>query len=195
MATRGFWRLDHTALTAAISLSVYRSIAAKRLLWQNPAHDFFSQSRPNFPRATACFGSAVAVAGRHDGQRLEDRNIDVALLESRRVQSSWDSVVLGTDEMVLCMNEHNPLAQKPFLEARHLQDEPMVVFDQTFLQRHYSTLSAMRGAQITGLHCKATSCHSSLRPLPMVWGFPPYCALLRSASRAFWACLSPPHKP
>ncbi|MEQ4223589.1 LysR family transcriptional regulator substrate-binding protein [Pseudomonas syringae] len=108
------------------------------------------------------------------------------------MQSSWDSVVLGTDEMVLCMNEHNPLAQKPFLEARHLQDEPMVVFDQTFLQRHYSTLSAMRGAQITGLHCKATSCHSSLRPLPMVWGFPPYCALLRSASRAFWACLSPP---
>lgn len=69
-------------------------------------------------------------------QRLEDRNIDVALLESRRVKSSWDSVLLGTDEMVLCMNEHNPLAQEPFLEARHLQDEPMVVFDQTFLQRH-----------------------------------------------------------
>jgi DNA-binding transcriptional LysR family regulator len=69
-------------------------------------------------------------------QRLEDRSIDVALLESRRVKSSWDSVLLGTDEMVLCMNEHNPLAQEPFLEARHLQDEPMVVFDQTFLQRH-----------------------------------------------------------
>lgn len=63
-------------------------------------------------------------------------HIDVALLESRRVKSSWDSVLLGTDEMVLCMNEHNLLAQEPFLEARHLQDQPTVVFDQTFLQRH-----------------------------------------------------------
>ena len=69
-------------------------------------------------------------------QRLEDRNIDLALLESRRVKTSWESVLLGIDEMVLCMNERNPLAQEPFLEARHLQDEPMVVFDQTFLQRH-----------------------------------------------------------
>ncbi|AHG39317.1 LysR family transcriptional regulator [Pseudomonas syringae CC1557] len=69
-------------------------------------------------------------------QRLEDRKIDIALLESRRVQSSWDSVLLGTDEMVLCMNKDNPLALEPFLEARHLQDEPMVVFDETFLQRH-----------------------------------------------------------
>ncbi|WP_153016425.1 MULTISPECIES: hypothetical protein [Pseudomonas syringae group] len=41
---------------------------ANRLLWQNPGHDFFAQSRPNVPRPTARFGSAVAVASRHHGQ-------------------------------------------------------------------------------------------------------------------------------
>lgn len=68
--------------------------------------------------------------------RLEDRSIDVAVLESRRIKPDWDSVVLGSDEMVFCMHENHPLALEPFLEAHHLQDEPMVVFDQTFLQRH-----------------------------------------------------------
>ena len=69
-------------------------------------------------------------------QRLENRDIDVALLESRRVASGWDSVVLGTDEMVMCMNEDHPLAREAFIEASRLQDEKMVLFDQTFLQRH-----------------------------------------------------------
>lgn len=69
-------------------------------------------------------------------QRLEDRSIDIALLESRRVNPTWDSVLLGTDEMVLCMNKQHPLCHEPFLEARDLHDQPMVVFDQTFLQRH-----------------------------------------------------------
>jgi DNA-binding transcriptional LysR family regulator len=69
-------------------------------------------------------------------QRLENRDIDVALLESRRVDSGWNSVLLGTDEMVLCMNENHPLAGEAFIEAWRLQDERMVLFDQTFLQRH-----------------------------------------------------------
>ncbi|RVD79868.1 Transcriptional regulator [Pseudomonas koreensis] len=69
-------------------------------------------------------------------QRLESRDIDVALLESRRVESGWDSVLLGTDEMVLCMNDSHPLSGEAFIEACHLQDEKMVLFDQSFLQRH-----------------------------------------------------------
>lgn len=69
-------------------------------------------------------------------QRLENRDIDVALLESRRVKSGWDSVLLGTDEMVLCMSDSHLLSGEAFIEAWHLQDQKMVLFDQTFLQRH-----------------------------------------------------------
>lgn len=70
------------------------------------------------------------------GRLLEHRQIDLALLESRRVASAWESVLLGTDEMVLCMSERHALAQEPCLDASRLQDADMVVFDQSFLQRH-----------------------------------------------------------
>ncbi|SDG80098.1 DNA-binding transcriptional regulator, LysR family [Pseudomonas flavescens] len=70
------------------------------------------------------------------GRLLEARQIDLALLESRRVGSAWESVLLGTDEMVLCMNQQHPLAGEARLEAARLQDADMVVFDQSFLQRH-----------------------------------------------------------
>jgi DNA-binding transcriptional LysR family regulator len=69
-------------------------------------------------------------------QRLQNREIDVAVLETRRVETTWDSVLLGTDAMVLCMNEQHPLVGQPLLEAHQLRDEDMVVFDKTFLQRH-----------------------------------------------------------
>lgn len=69
-------------------------------------------------------------------ERLEARDIDLALLESRRVISGWDSVLLGEDEMVLCMSPDHSLAKEPHLEGRHLQDIEMIVFDRTFLQRH-----------------------------------------------------------
>ncbi|MBV6288919.1 LysR family transcriptional regulator [Pseudomonas aegrilactucae] len=69
-------------------------------------------------------------------QRLERREIDLALLESRRVTSTWDSVLLGEDEMVLCMHPDHPLATRPHLEAADLHEVDMAVFDQTFLQRH-----------------------------------------------------------
>lgn len=70
------------------------------------------------------------------GRLLEDRRIDLALLESRRVASGCESVLLGSDEMVLCMHPRHALAGEPYLEALHLQDAEMVVFDQSFLQRH-----------------------------------------------------------
>ncbi|MFP3863378.1 LysR family transcriptional regulator [Pseudomonas capeferrum] len=69
-------------------------------------------------------------------QRLERREIDVALLESRRVIPSWESVLLSKDEMVLCMHADHPLATLPHLEPGDLQDVEMAVFDSTFLQRH-----------------------------------------------------------
>ncbi|WP_257792328.1 MULTISPECIES: LysR family transcriptional regulator substrate-binding protein [unclassified Pseudomonas] len=69
-------------------------------------------------------------------QRLQNREIDVALLDTRRVETTWDSVLLGTDAMVLCMNGQHPLVGQPLLEAHQLRDEDMLVFDKTFLQRH-----------------------------------------------------------
>lgn len=99
----------------------------------NHIPDLLSAFRKDYPGIgmTVVEGSADDIS-----QRLQNREIDVALLETRRVDSAWDSVPLGTDEMVLCMDEQHPLAGEPFLEASRLQDVDMVVFDQTFLQRH-----------------------------------------------------------
>lgn len=69
-------------------------------------------------------------------ERLATRDIDVALLESRRVDPAWESVLLGSDEMVLCMAQDHPLAGNSSIAAQRLQHEPMLVFDNTFLQRH-----------------------------------------------------------
>lgn len=69
-------------------------------------------------------------------ERLATRNIDVALLESRRVNPQWQSEWLGSDEMVLCMNQEHALAGFASIPAERLQDQAMLVFDNTFLQRH-----------------------------------------------------------
>lgn len=99
----------------------------------NYVPDLLSAFRDEYPGIvmTVMEGSADAIS-----QRLENREIDVALLESRRVDSAWESVLLGNDEMVLCMRADHPLANEPHLEAHQLQGIEMVVFDQTFLQRH-----------------------------------------------------------
>lgn len=90
----------------------------------------FRQAYPGISM-TVVEGSADAIS-----RRLENREIDIALLESRRVAGAWDSVLLGEDEMVLCMRQDHALANEPGLEAHQLQGAEMVVFDQTFLQRH-----------------------------------------------------------
>lgn len=69
-------------------------------------------------------------------QRLKDRQIDVALLEQRRIDPEWEHVALGSDEMVLCMTDDHPLANETAICAEQLQDIDMLVFDQSFLQRH-----------------------------------------------------------
>ena len=69
-------------------------------------------------------------------ERLGTRQIDVALLESRRVDAGWESVLLGSDEMVLCVSDRHPLAGELSIPAERLKDEAMLVFDNTFLQRH-----------------------------------------------------------
>lgn len=42
------------------------------------------------------------------GHRLEQREIDLALLESRRVPPDKESILLGSDEMLACMHPDHP---------------------------------------------------------------------------------------
>ena len=44
------------------------------------------------------------------GHRLEQREIDLALLESRRVPPDKESILLGSDEMLACMHPDHPYA-------------------------------------------------------------------------------------
>lgn len=90
----------------------------------------FRQSYPGIVM-TVLEGSADEIS-----ERLERREIDLALLETRRVSADRDSILLGTDEMLLCMHPNHPFASRPFLTAEDLQDADMVVFDRTFLQRN-----------------------------------------------------------
>lgn len=90
----------------------------------------FRQSYPGIAM-TVFEGSAADI-----GQRLEQREIDLALLESRRVPLDKESILLGSDEMLACMHPDHPYAGKAFLTAEDLRNTDMVVFDRTFVQRH-----------------------------------------------------------
>ncbi len=90
----------------------------------------FRQSYPGIAM-TVFEGSAADI-----GQRLEQREIDLALLESRRVPQDKESILLGSDEMLACMHPDHPYAGKAFLTAEDLRNTDMVVFDRTFVQRH-----------------------------------------------------------
>lgn len=95
--------------------------------------ELLMQYRAQYPGITmhVVEGSADDIS-----RRLAMREIDVALLESRRVDPAWQSVVLGNDEMVLCMSEAHPLAGASSITAQQLRGLDMLVFDNTFLQRH-----------------------------------------------------------
>ena len=80
---------------------------------------------------TAIEGSAGEIKS-----MLDDRKIDLAILESRRVQRGWASVIVGDAEVVLCVNNAHPLAGLTQLEDQQLGDLPMILFEGSFLQRN-----------------------------------------------------------
>jgi len=67
--------------------------------------------------------------------RLDAGTIDVGILESRRVNKAWESVHLGSDEMVLAVASSHRLSSKKIVEPRALSGLPMVVLAPGFLQR------------------------------------------------------------
>lgn len=66
---------------------------------------------------------------------LNAGEIDIGMLESRRVDRSWGSVIVGTDEMVLGVCDSHPLAGQTKVSARALDGLDMVVLSRSFLQR------------------------------------------------------------
>jgi DNA-binding transcriptional LysR family regulator len=93
----------------------------------------FSEFHEEFPAVVI-----TALEGSADGVRrlLDAGAIDIGILESRRVPGGWQSVEVGRDETVLCVNAGHRLAERSFVEAKDLDDLPMAVFDSTFLQRN-----------------------------------------------------------
>ena len=93
----------------------------------------FAEFHKEFPSVviTATEGSADSVR-----KLLDAGAIDIGILESRRVPGGWQSVEVGRDETVLCINANHSLAAKKSVEAKELAGLPMAVFDSTFLQRN-----------------------------------------------------------
>lgn len=126
------------------------------------------------------------------GHRLEQREIDLALLESRRVPPDKESILLGSDEMLACMHPDHPYAGKAFLTAQDLRNTDMVVFDRTFVQRHLLDAFSPSMASLTRWRCRATSSRWWCRPRWTTWAWRPCCARSSSARRASSGCRSGP---
>jgi DNA-binding transcriptional LysR family regulator len=68
--------------------------------------------------------------------RLDTGEIDLAILESRRVQKGWSHVPLGHAEVVLCVRSDHPLAGRTGVAGADLDELAVVLLDETFLQRN-----------------------------------------------------------
>lgn len=67
---------------------------------------------------------------------LETGKVDLAILEGRRVEKGWAHEVIGQEEVVLCVRMDHPLAAKDHIGDQDLDDLPMVLFEDSFLQRN-----------------------------------------------------------
>jgi LysR family transcriptional regulator, cyn operon transcriptional activator len=79
---------------------------------------------------SAVEGSATAIR-----EALAAGEIDIGAVESRRVDKSWNSVRIGSDEMVIAIRKDHALATRKSIKAASLNDLPMVVLTEGFLQR------------------------------------------------------------
>ena len=79
--------------------------------------------------------SAVEGSATDIRQKLNAGEIDIGILETRRIDKQWHSVRLGSDEMVLAVSENHPLSGKKSIKASSLNHLPMVVLSGDFLQR------------------------------------------------------------
>ncbi|MFK0033609.1 LysR family transcriptional regulator [Pseudomonas monteilii] len=78
---------------------------------------------------------ALEGGGQEVGWRLESREIDVALMNTRRVKPHWRSAVVDADELIIGVSPANPLAHHETLTPECLHERPMVLLDGRFAQR------------------------------------------------------------
>lgn len=108
----------------------------------NLLHDF----RVAYPgiAVTATVGSASEIS-----KMLEDGSIDLAMLEVRRIRAQWQRVLVGRDEMVLCVNRTHPFAHRKRIKGSELDGLPMAVLDSHFIQRQLlDSIGAKSGARV-----------------------------------------------
>jgi DNA-binding transcriptional LysR family regulator len=91
-----------------------------------------AQFHQSYPRIslTVVEGSADEIGG-----MLDEGEIDVAMLEARRVRTQWQQVEVGRDEMVLCVPPAHRLASRKSVSGSELDGLPMVLFNDNFIQR------------------------------------------------------------
>lgn len=82
--------------------------------------------------------SVTAIQGSAGDVRtmLEGGAIDLAILESRRIDRSWAHVPLDKEELVLCVHREHRLASKARLADTDLDDLELILLDGSFLQRN-----------------------------------------------------------
>ena len=79
---------------------------------------------------TAIEGSADEIAA-----LLDDGEIEIAMLATKRVHSDWCKVAVGEEEIVLCVPDNSPLAGRKSVSGHDLNELPMVLFSADFIQR------------------------------------------------------------
>jgi LysR family cyn operon transcriptional activator len=92
---------------------------------------------------SAVEGSATVIR-----EALDAGTIDIGAVESRRVDKAWSSVRIGSDEMVIAIRKDHRLAARKTIKATSLNDLPMVVLTDGFLQR-----------QLLDKHCEQNHVH------------------------------------
>jgi DNA-binding transcriptional LysR family regulator len=101
-----------------------------------------AQFHEAYPRIsiTVVEGSANEV-----GSMLDAGEIDIAMIESRRVRPQWKEVQVGREEMVLCVAPGHRFATRKSIRGTELDGLPMVLFSGSFLQREILDKLCKRG--------------------------------------------------
>jgi len=79
--------------------------------------------------------TAIEGGGEEVAQRLENRQIDIALMNSRRVKPHWNSITVASDHLMLCVHPQHSLANQAQVGPTDLQGLGMAVLDGRFAQR------------------------------------------------------------
>lgn len=79
--------------------------------------------------------TAIEGGGQEVSRRLDAREIDLGLMDSRRVREHWESVPVDSDELLICVRPDHDLAGRQCVQPEDLQGLKMAVLDERFAQR------------------------------------------------------------